>query len=58
MLLHLVGDVGVVHEQAQHVDRPLGLLTDMLCDPDRVDHAVAIAPGRDLQYIHELSFTR
>jgi len=36
VLLHLVGDVGVVDEQPQHVDRAPGLLTDMLGDPDRV----------------------
>jgi hypothetical protein len=52
LLLQVVGRVSVVDEHAQHVDRAVGLLTDALGDPERVDHAVAVPARGDLEDFH------
>ena len=43
----------VVHEHAQHVHGPLGLFANSFGDPERVDHAVAVTPRRDLENLHQ-----
>lgn len=52
LLLEIVGRVRVVDEHAKHVHRPFCLFSHSLGDSERIDHAVAIAAGRDLQDLH------
>src|SRR5260370_27176326 len=47
-----VGGVGVVDQNPEPVDRPLGLLPHSLGDPERVHDAVAVPARRDLQDLH------
>ncbi len=52
LLLEIIGRVGVVDEHAEHVHRPFSFLAHAFGDPKGVHHAVAVAPGRDLDYFH------
>ena len=54
VLLELAGDVLVVDQVAEHGHRLAGgaLVADPLGDPDRLDHAVAVAARGDAHHLH------
>src|SRR2546425_445602 len=50
--LEIVCRVRVVNQHAEHVHRPIGLFAHPLGDPERIDHAVAVAARGDPDDFH------
>src|SRR5207245_10441058 len=50
--LEIVCRVRVVNQHAEHVHRPIGLFAHPLGDPERIDHAVAVATRGDPDDFH------
>ncbi|MNC59599.1 hypothetical protein D3C75_1094190 [compost metagenome] len=57
IVLERVGNVAVVHNHAQYINRPgqIKILRGLPCHHHGIDDAIAITPGRNFDDFHEFT---